>query len=121
MGVDLKPANGGVETFSRAFWGWRVLPVYCSIVAPHILPAQDRWQYNDGSGIDGEKAKALAEILRAEIASGRAQGFVDKRDEILAADGYGDTPFTNRDYGFTVETIRDFADWLDQCGGFEIY
>src|SRR5258705_7766721 len=74
MGMDVigtAPRGKEGEYFRANVWLWRPLPDYCCEVAPEISDACRNWHTNDGDGLDSDGAYALAEVLQAEINSGR--------------------------------------------------
>ena len=76
MGMDVYGKNPSSEEgkyFRANVWGWRPLADYVQALAPDICSACEYWQSNDGDGLDAEASLALAEVLDAEISSGRAE------------------------------------------------
>jgi hypothetical protein len=88
MGMDVigrQPKNKRGEYFRRNVWGWRPLADYVLRVAPDTASACRGWHFNDGDGLNQRQSLELAEVLRNEIASGRAAKYVHRRNSILAA------------------------------------
>lgn len=87
MGMDVygkSPANERGEYFRNNVWWWRPLWDYCESVAPDLC-GNVNGHYNDGDGLEAEGAIRLAEILFAEIESGRTAQYGKERDEFLEA------------------------------------
>jgi hypothetical protein len=85
----------GVVIYGDHGW-WREIADYCRLVAPDICNTCKYWYSNDGDGLDAADAIALAKILRARICDHHVDDYARK----LAA--------------------KD-ADFLENCGGFEIW
>lgn len=74
MGMDVhgkNPASKTGEYFRNNAWWWRPLARYACEIAPEITAQCTYWQSNDGDGLNGHYAVALADALQAEIDSGR--------------------------------------------------
>lgn len=50
-----------------------------------------------------------------QVATGRTHGYCN------GCTGYGDTPHAETDYWFVEQDVKDFADFLEECGGFQIW
>lgn len=83
MGMDVFGTSGNY--FRRSVWGWRPLADFCIQFAPSITAACEHWHTNDGDGLDETGATALADVLDAALADGRAQSYVAIRDAEIAA------------------------------------
>lgn len=83
MGMDVFGRNGA--HFRRNVWGWRPLAEFCQRMAPAIAVKCEHWHSNDGDGLDGDDAAALADILTATVTDGRAQAYIALRDAELRA------------------------------------
>lgn len=83
MGFDIYGRNGNY--FRRNVWGWRPLADYCIRMAPTIAAECTHWHTNDGDGLDGDDAAALADLLDDTVRDGRAQAYIALRDAELAA------------------------------------
>ncbi len=87
MGMDVigrQPKNKIAEYFRRNVWGWHPLADYVLQVAPDTASACKHWHTNDGDGLNAKPSVELAEVLRREIAAGRAAKYVHRRNSILA-------------------------------------
>jgi hypothetical protein len=78
VGMDIvgkEPRSEQGSYFQNNFWWWRPLADYCGKVAPEITRECRHWHTNDGDGLDDTGSKSLANVLQAEIDSGRAASF----------------------------------------------
>jgi hypothetical protein len=62
-----------------------------------------QWDSNDGEGLDAEKALGLAAALRVHLADGRTAAYCESRDKAV-----------------TEQNVREFAEFLEHCGGFTL-
>ena len=86
MGMDVcgrKPTSDEGEYFRNNVWWWRPLADYCVRIAPDIAAQCKYWQSNDGDGLDERNSLALADLLQAEIDSGRCASFARVRESGL--------------------------------------
>ena len=122
------------------FW-FGPLATYCEHVAADegFDTDWDLWHINDGEGLCETEARRLADLLTEELDSGRTAAWEAK----LHRDGVGesrnpglralcgileDAGYTTAantpdapDVPFSVETVRNWRDFLRVCGGFEIW
>jgi hypothetical protein len=85
---------------------WEALWQYCEQLAPDLIPADNLGHTNDGWGLDGQDAQALADRLAGAMASGETR----RHEESCHG----------KDDLFSVENVREFALFLRNCGGFSI-
>lgn len=93
MGMDVfgrKPTAEVGKYFRNNVWWWRPLAELCLKLAPDICAACERWQSNDGDGLDADGALALAQILDARLEDGTVARLLAERDALLA--GLPDEP-----------------------------
>jgi hypothetical protein len=152
MGFDIIGTEATSETgkcFRNNVWWWRPLSRYCELVAPELWGKICYPDSNDGSGLNGEDAKALAAVLKNQVDIGETKQFETEWNEYhknmpdekcTFCDGTGTRtdlkpePFKcNACYGkgtvrpfataypFSVENVREFIEFLNDCGGFEIW
>ncbi len=100
----LAPKSDVGVCFSRTHHHWHALAAFCLDAAP-VVTAGCNWDDNDGQGLGAGSAMILAYTLERATA---------KRIAAFEAT-------LPRDYSLTVETVRAFALFLRNCGGFEIY
>ncbi len=82
MGMDVYGHSGNY--FRRNIWGWHPLADFVEKTFPELARGCPRWHTNDGDGLDGEDARALADAMDAAVASGEAARYVEARDAKLA-------------------------------------
>jgi hypothetical protein len=148
VGMDVygrKAKDEKGEYFRCNVWWWRPLWKYCEQVVPIICGKVEGAQFNQGEGLDDADSAALASSLRVEIESGRtaeyAKEYKEWRDSLpprgqctsckgtgeyeamtcLSCGGKGVLCAWDAEYEFNVETVAEFADFLESCGGFEIW
>jgi hypothetical protein len=90
MGMDVYGQNPTSETgeyFRNNVWWWRPLWNYCCAVGADVISDEvaDMGHLNDGVGLDTEGAMTLANILQAELESGRTTEYECKHREYLAS------------------------------------
>lgn len=86
MGMDVygkHPADSAGEYFRNNVWWWRPLANYVQEIAPQIAAHCKSWHTNDGAGLNKRDSLALADILQAEIDSGRCALFASAREASL--------------------------------------
>jgi hypothetical protein len=88
MGMDVfgkAPTSETGEYFRNNVWWWRPLADICQALAPEICAKCTYWQSNDGDGLNGDDAAALAAVLEARLADGTIKNLIAERDAYLAA------------------------------------
>jgi hypothetical protein len=103
--------NKGVY-FRNNVWAWRPLWNYCYEVADGLID-EDTFQKgheNSGAGLNKADSIELGKLLLKEIAEGRTK---------LQEDSYTAGTIANS-YPFSEENVKRFAEFLLECGGFEI-
>ena len=148
--IGRSPRSETGEYFRNNVWWWHPLWDYCCSVAPSLLDDELAYygHSNDGAGLDSPGARELAAILNRELEFGRTRLYADAHTKTLKAipdetcrmcEGTGRTA---RDDGsahdchgckgtgsrrptaawsaFSEENVREFAGFLEECGGFEI-
>lgn len=150
MGMDVYGKNATSEKgqyFRNNCWWWRPLWNYCQSVS-YVAQQVEYGQSNDGDGLNAEDAVLLAETLQAEIDSGRCLQYEQEYRDHLAAlpdeecnlcngtgtrtdaivqgkcngcEGKGSRRPWQTHYPFEVENVREFAEFLRDSGGFEIW
>ena len=87
MGMDVygkAPISEVGAYFRNNVWYWRPLAQLCLTMAPEICAPCEHWQSNDGDGLDGSGAEALATVLRKRLEDGTIARYVAARDKHLA-------------------------------------
>ena len=151
MGMDvsgINPKNERGSYFRNNCWYWRPLWQYCYTSAPELIDEETfiSGTYNDGAGLDDVNAIKLGIKLLALIEDGSCAAYKDKRDEWLetledencgvcnnnnrgykkkkdchACDGKGTRDNWMKHYPFEEENVKEFAEFLIDSGGFEIW
>lgn len=150
MGMDVfgrAPQDKTGGYFRRSMWGWRPLADYILNTHPQLAENCEYWHSNDGDGLDATDSMALAAALQRDIDDGAAARYIEERNRRLAAlpqemceicggtgerhdvivqgqcNGCGGTgkcePWETH-YGLDLDDIKEFARFLQTCGGFEI-
>lgn len=150
MGMDVigrNPKSEKGEYFRNNVWWWRPLWTYCEKVSPEAA-AVENGQTNDGDGLDADDAEALAERLLVEIEAGRTRRYAanyrarlrripdekcmhcdgtgERHDQYVegtcnGCNGKGKVRPHATHYPFSVENVREFAEFCQDSGGFQIY
>ena len=151
MGYDLiglKPKNKKGKCFLRNVFGWHPLWTYvCEIVNGVLTEKQKQLgRSNNGVKIDEKQCKVIAQLLRKEMETGNTKmyekGFkeyvknTEEPCEACGGTGIKEDDFTvgephcsngvwtvklTRQCPFSEETVKEFVEFLQNCGGFEIW
>jgi len=87
MGMDVygnNPISEKGEYFRNNVWWWRHLWDFCEEIATELTHGV-QGHTNDGEGLDGGGAKALANILTTSLSEGVVDTYEQKRNEYLAS------------------------------------
>lgn len=118
MGMDVfgqDPTDAKGEYFRNNVWWWRPLAAYIEETHPEIAAHCTHWHSNDGDGLNAEQSKSLAEKLRQDIISGRVSNYKNANH----SHEFEQTKIETW-YQFSEENVKEFADFLEHCGGFKI-
>ena len=121
MGMDvfgLEPRSEIGAYFRANVWYWHPLASFCEALTPDITRHCEYWHSNDGRGLNDEHSRALSAALIEAIGDGAVESVIAGREAYLAelpADSF------ERWYVLDLATIREFAAFLADCGGFEIW
>ena len=151
MGMDIsgkKPVSETGSYFRNNCWWWRPLWHYCCVVGEDLINKDTAagFSYNDGNGLNANDAAKLAVILQTKIADGHTKIWKEERDLHLesipdevcencngnnrgnfkkknckACEGKGTRESWERHYPFAVDNVKDFANFLIDSGGFEVW
>lgn len=149
MGMDVvgKAASSKRgEYFRNNVWWWRPLWSYCQEISAVARTVDG--SYNDGNGLDAAGATQLATELFNELNSGRTSEYAAKRQVTLDKmpsetcehcvgtgrrnDEYVQGPCNGCEgtgqrrpwvtmYPFSIDNVKEFAEFLQDSGGFEIW
>lgn len=144
------PTTEEGKYFRSNVWTWRPLWDYCCLVGKDIIPEDVRLggRMNDGAGLDAEDSQKLAVRLKGAIVETHTSRYEKsyrediaalpmkqcwlcagtgvRTDGLVCSDGcnacYGKGVLADSkaDYPFYEENVKDFAIFLEGCGGFEI-
>ena len=114
MTVDIigkEPNNEEGRWFGRNNVTWSVIGLYILDVVPTDITAKVKhWFTNDGDGLDKDFSLWLANYLREELESGRTKEYFMKEED--------NTPKLLK---IRLSNITQFCEFLENCGGFEIW
>lgn len=121
MGMDvfgMNPTTTSGTYFRNNLWWWTPLWNYVSDLAEDIISDEcfARGHCNDGANLNDIDCIALADRLKDELDSGNTAEY---EKEFIASKENNDK--WDLPYGFSVENVREFEDFLRHCGGFEIW
>jgi len=149
MGMDIygsKPTSEEGRYFRCNVWTWRPLAELVTELCPEETAACELWQSNDGDGLDAAESEKLAARLFGLLESGVVEAYCTRRDARLAklpdkacqrcegtglrvsspdipcfqCDGIGKVGAFERAYFVHEGNVKEFADFLKECGGFAI-
>ena len=151
MGMDVygnKPKSEKGDYFRNNVWWWRPLWNYCATSAPELIDKETyvSGTYNDGKGLNAMKAAKLGVKLLTLIEDGSCATYKRERDLWLealeddnccvcnnnnrghkkkegcfACKGKGTKDNWHKSYPFDVKNVEEFAKFLIDSGGFEIW
>lgn len=149
MGFDIHGVKHKSETgeyFQNNVWGWRPLWQYVCEQSQDILTTeeQDAGETNDGYRISDEKAQLISKRLFELLENGSVRKYARERQDRLDklpdvkcetckatgklqkdpchnCNGTGQARPWDTFYGFDEENVREFAAFLRDSGGFEIW
>lgn len=150
MGMDVygkEPTNETGKYFRRNVWGWHPLWELCCFIAPGVAGAVEHGHTNDGDGLGTEQSRVLAALLRVALENGEINRYVKARDERLSqlpdktcmlckgtgkrmdmkvengcngCNGKGKERPHQTFYSVDRTDVKEFAAFLETCGGFRI-
>jgi len=121
MGMDVygrKPKNKKGEYFRNNVWWWHPLWHYCETVHHDIAQKVEDGHSNSGHGLDASDAYKLGIKLRQDYTSGLALEY-EKR-YMMDLDQLPTDSFS-RNYPFSAENVKNFAEFCINSGGFNIH
>ena len=112
MGFDLYGSKAKCEKgkyFRNNIWWWGPLAEYVLTYAGDCLDDEEKqyWGSNDGQFVSEKHAVDIGNRLLKLIDEGHTKTYEE------------DYPY-DTDYPFSVENVKNFADFCINCGGFEI-
>ena len=143
-----KPKSEKGKYFRNNIWWWRPLWNFCEQVAPDLIPEDNHGHSNDGWGLNCSKSLELAERLTDLLDSGQVKMYEEDYKRAIESipletcticDGTGKRKMEPRKgetcngcggkgkresyeagYPFEEENVKEFRDFLLDCGGFQI-
>jgi len=144
---EYNKANSGIY-FRNNCWWWRPLWHYCCVVGEDLIDEKTAigCSYNDGNGLNDTDSMKLGILLLTKVEDGHTEHWKNERDlyleslpddncgrcnnnnrgndkkkECKSCDGKGTTENFEKHYPFEVENVRNFANFLLDSGGFEVW
>jgi len=140
MGMDVygnNPTTKAGAYFRNNVHYWGALVDYLLACGPVEIVGKCRyWNSNDGDGLPAKEAAELGAFLRNEIKNGNCKKYAGERRE----SGVGKASFDNHPLSkifhsagiksvyigdpnddFSVDNVQAFAEFLEGCGGFQIF
>ena len=135
MSMDLtgeRPKNDAGREFSTvAFW-WSPLVSIMHEADPKTFEQCTSWWLNDGQGMETTDARTLGRKLRESVARGDVELWAREHQGVWkeakeTSQGTVPTHWEVRmgergsEYGVNREKVMELADFLENCGGFQIW
>jgi len=144
MGMDVygkNPKNEKGKYFRNNVWWWHPLWEYVEHAFPDIAEKVEYAHSNDGDGLNAKDSKILATKLKKHIKDGKVADYSKERQEAIELgkiehlqqtkqkaieEGKDEKELLKQEYywpehyHFNVENVAEFAEFLDNCGGFSI-
>lgn len=122
MGMDVygrAPKTEVGDYFRNNVWRWRPLAEYIYTAFNDMMGNHpELWFSNDGYGLDADGSKALGEALMRAVDSGETEAY---RLRFMAEQADSSQDDYNNLYSFDTENVKEFAEFLKDCGGFQIW
>ena len=105
--------------FRNNVWWWRPLWDYVYQVNDDILTAADHehGHFNDGHEITEEQCEVICKRLTEALDNGEAEEYKNKFDAYVKS---LEKDAMNSHYPFDLDNVRDFRNFVRECGGFQI-
>jgi len=150
MGMDVygtEPINELGSYFRNNIWWWHPLWDYCLDFHPDPAAKVKEGHSNSGDGLDSEDSIKLGNLLKKDLVSGKVKSFEEKytkrmqslpleecssckgtgvRDDVFvqgtctSCDATGKTKPFEANYPFSELNVKEFSEFLVNCGGFTI-
>jgi hypothetical protein len=149
MDISGKKPRGEVGEYVRFnVWHWKPLWEFCEFLGPDLTKLVQYGHSNDGDGLNDERSVELGRLLETALSNGVAVNYTEERDAKLASmpdetcdlckgtgrrddvyvvgpcngcRGSGQVRPWATWYRLAPEDITEFAAFLKDCGGFEIW
>jgi hypothetical protein len=136
MGMDVSGHNPTAkvgEYFHSNICWWHPLASYIQEMHPDLASECKHWHTNDYDGLSSESAAVLGSRLLADIAEGKVAAYGEIHKHVGRADTLesqiaasiaehfdGKVLKPGSDYRFSVDNVREFAEFCKASGGFHI-
>jgi hypothetical protein len=150
MGMDvfgIKPTSERGEYFRNNVWYWHPLWDYCCTIDESLIDKVPQAHNNSGDGLKAVEARKLGFQLQEELSTGRAEQYVTEYEKERLTLPKQDCKFCDENgqrqwehgletcnacqgtkkvdsweahYPMSVENIKEFSEFLLDCGGFRI-
>ena len=132
---ELKPSKEELDTYFKAsntfekenvgyyfrnnVWWWRPLWDYVYQLNDDILTEKDheRGHFNDGHEITEEQCEVICKRLTEALDNGEAEEYKNSYDAYVKSLDKDDI---NSHYPFDLDNVRNFRNFVRECGGFQI-
>jgi len=132
---ELKPSKEELDTYFKAsntfekenvgyyfrnnVWWWRPLWDYVYQLNDDILTEKDheRGHFNDGHEITEEQCEVICKRLTEALDNGEAEEYKNSYDAYVKSLDKNDM---NSHYPFDLDNVRNFRNFVRECGGFQI-
>jgi hypothetical protein len=121
MGYDLygnQPTSAKGRHLRHSMWRWYPLVELCQTLASHECEPCTGWLINDGSGLESEDARHLADRLDQLVTVGSAAAYLRARHAVTQALPH-DSP--DRHAQVDADDVNEFIHFLRDSGGFGIW
>ena len=105
--------------FRNNVWWWRPLWDYVYQLNDDILTEKDHehGHFNDGHEITEEQCEVICKRLTEALDNGEAEEYKNKFDAYVKSLDKDDM---NSHYPFDLDNVRNFRNFVRECGGFRI-
>lgn len=122
MGMDIsgkEPINESGEYFRFSIWSWSPCAQLIETVRPDLARKIEYLYSNDGSGLNKEDSIELGFSIQNFVNSEDYEKFYRTLPE--KETGWSNSKVTGWSKFIEKERILEFAEFLKNCGGFEIW
>ena len=94
----------------------------CRLGTDLVYEDYDLWYANNGSALNDEDCLRLAKIVREALNTGQAAKWATENGHLWRLNQYGNAVYHigSQCSLFSEECVAHFAEFLENCGGFEV-